>query len=83
MGKEEHLGLDFNPTCFSHPKSAQGLTLSHPDEAVRKFWIDHCIASRKISEFFGQQLGSTCMMDIWVPDGYKDYPATVSLRASG
>jgi L-rhamnose isomerase len=68
------LGLDFNPTCFSHPKSAQNLTLSHPDPAIRKFWIDHCIASRKISEYFGAQLGTPAVMDIWIPDGYKDLP---------
>ncbi len=74
--KKHSLGLDFNPTCFSHPKSAQNLTLSHPDDATRKFWIDHCIASRKISEYMGQQLKSPAVMDIWVPDGYKDTPAT-------
>jgi L-rhamnose isomerase len=74
--KKHSLGLDFNPTCFSHPKSAQNLTLSHPDETTRKFWIDHCIASRKISEYMGQQLKSPAVMDIWVPDGYKDTPAT-------
>lgn len=74
--KKHNLGLDFNPTCFSHPKSAQNLTLSHPDEATRKFWIDHCVASRKISEYMGQQLKSPAVMDIWVPDGYKDTPAT-------
>jgi L-rhamnose isomerase len=74
--KKHSLGLDFNPTCFSHPKSAQNLTLSHPDETTRKFWIDHCIASRKISEYMGQQLKSPAVMDIWVPDGYKDTPAS-------
>ena len=74
--KKHGLGLDFNPTCFSHPKSAQNLTLSHPDDATRKFWIDHCIASRKISEYMGQQLKNPAVMDIWVPDGYKDTPAT-------
>jgi L-rhamnose isomerase len=74
--KKHDLGLDFNPTCFSHPKSAQNLTLSHPDDATRKFWIDHCIASRKISEYMGQQLKNPAVMDIWVPDGYKDTPAT-------
>ncbi len=74
--KKHSLGLDFNPTCFSHPKSAQNLTLSHPDETTRRFWIDHCIASRKISEYMGQQLKSPAVMDIWVPDGYKDTPAT-------
>jgi L-rhamnose isomerase len=69
------LGLDFNPTCFSHPKSAQNLTLTHPDSAIRKFWIDHCIASRRISEFMGAELNNPAIMDIWIPDGYKDMPA--------
>jgi L-rhamnose isomerase len=73
--KERGLGLDFNPTCFSHPNSAQNLTLSHPDAAIRKFWIDHCIASRKISEHMGRELQTPAVMDIWVPDGYKDTPA--------
>ena len=70
--RKNSLGLDFNPTCFSHPMSAQGFTLSHPDDAVRNFSIDHCIASRRISEYFGEELGSTTIIDIWVPDGYKD-----------
>lgn len=73
--KQKKMGLDFNPTCFSHPKSADGLTLSHPDAAIRKFWVDHCIACRKISEYFGKELGSTSVMDIWIPDGSKDLPA--------
>jgi L-rhamnose isomerase len=73
--KQRSLGLDFNPTCFSHPKSAQGLTLSHPDSEIRKFWIDHCIASRRVSEYIGEQLENPAVMDIWVPDGYKDTPA--------
>jgi L-rhamnose isomerase len=73
--KKNDAGLDFNPTCFSHPKSDQGLTLSHPDSAVRKFWIDHCVASRKVSEYFGRELGTACVMNIWVPDGFKDQPA--------
>ncbi|HZG55659.1 L-rhamnose isomerase [Paenibacillus sp.] len=73
--KANGLGLDFNPTCFSHPKSADGFTLSHPDPAIRKFWIDHCKASRKIGAFFGEQLGQTCVTNVWVPDGYKDVPA--------
>ena len=51
--KKNDLGLDYNPTCFSHPKSSDGLTLSHPDAGIRKFWVDHCIGSRKISEYFG------------------------------
>jgi L-rhamnose isomerase len=72
--KQKGLGLDFNPTCFSHPKSEQNLTLSHPDAAIRKFWIDHCIASRKISEHIGRELNTPAVMDIWIPDGYKDIP---------
>lgn len=73
--KANGLGLDFNPTCFSHPKSADGFTLSHPDESIRRFWIDHCKASRKIGAYFGEQLGQTCVTNVWVPDGYKDVPA--------
>lgn len=73
--KDHGLALDFNPTCFSHPKSAQNLTLSHPDPAIRKFWIDHCVASRKISEDIGQELNDTSIMNIWIPDGFKDLPA--------
>lgn len=68
------LGLDFNPTLFSHPKSEQNFTLSHPDSAIRRFWIDHCIASRRISEHMGKELNSTTIMNIWIPDGYKDQP---------
>jgi len=70
--KENKLGLDFNPSCFSHPKSADGFTLSHSDKTVRQFWIDHCKASRRISALFGEQLGTPSVMNIWVPDGMKD-----------
>ncbi|MED3786012.1 L-rhamnose isomerase [Peribacillus frigoritolerans] len=73
--KENGLGLDFNPTLFSHEKAADGLTLSHPNEEVREFWIDHCIASRKIGEYFGRELGNPCLTNIWIPDGYKDIPS--------
>lgn len=73
--KKHGLALDFNPTCFSHPKSAQNMTLSHPDAAIRKYWVDHCIASRKISESMGRELNDSCIMNIWIPDGYKDLPA--------
>ncbi|WP_046174291.1 L-rhamnose isomerase [Domibacillus indicus] len=73
--KEQGLGLDFNPTLFSHEKAADGLTLSHPDEEIRKFWIDHCIASRKIGEYFGRELGTPCLTNVWIPDGYKDIPS--------
>ncbi|MCU5775566.1 L-rhamnose isomerase [Erwiniaceae bacterium BAC15a-03b] len=70
--KRNQLGLDFNPTCFSHPLSADGFTLAHHDAAVRQFWIEHCQASRKVSAYFGEQLGTPSVMNIWVPDGMKD-----------
>ena len=73
--KERGLGLDFNPTCFSHPL-AETATLSSADEKVRKFWIDHCIACIKISEYFATELGQPCMMNIWIPDGLKDVPGS-------
>ncbi|MBT2648507.1 L-rhamnose isomerase [Bacillus sp. ISL-34] len=73
--KENGLGLDFNPTLFSHEKAADGLTLSHPNEEIREFWVDHCIASRKIGEYFGRELGKPCLTNIWIPDGYKDIPS--------
>ena len=73
--KANHHGVDFNPTCFSHPKSADGFTLSHRDEGIRKFWVEHCIASRKIGEYFGKELGTPAVTNIWIPDGYKDSPA--------
>lgn len=73
--KERGLGLDFNPTIFSHPKASDGLTLSHPDKEIRDFWIRHSIACRKIGEYFGKELGQTCLTNIWIPDGYKDIPA--------
>ena len=70
--KKMNIGLDFNPSCFSHPLSADGLTLSHPDAKVRQFWIDHCKASRRISAYFGKELGTASVMNIWIPDGMKD-----------
>ena len=73
--KKNGLGLDFNPTCFSHPKSSQNLTLSHPDNGIRQFWIDHCVASRQISDYMGKQLNDPAIMNIWIPDGSKDTPA--------
>jgi len=72
--KSNDLGLDFNPTCFSHPLSEKG-TLSHPDPEIRRFWIEHCLASRRISEYFGRELGTPSVMNIWIPDGDKDLPA--------
>jgi L-rhamnose isomerase len=73
--KENGLGLDYNPTLFSHPKAADGLTLSHPNEEIREFWINHCIGSRKIGEYFGKELGTPALTNIWIPDGYKDIPS--------
>jgi L-rhamnose isomerase len=73
--KANNHGVDFNPTCFSHPKSADGFTLSHRDEGTRKFWVEHCIACRKIGEYFGKELGTPAITNIWIPDGYKDSPA--------
>ena len=67
-------GIDFNPTCFSHPKAADGFTLSHRDPGIRQFWIEHCIASRKIGAYFGRELGTPAVTNIWIPDGYKDTP---------
>ena len=72
--RAKDLGLDFNPTCFSHPNSADGFTLAHPDPAIRQFWVDHCVASRRISEYFGAELGTPAVMNIWIPDGFKDTP---------
>ncbi|MEM6159292.1 L-rhamnose isomerase [Erwinia sp. P6884] len=70
--KANGIGLDFNPTCFSHPLSADGFTLAHTDPEIRQFWIEHCKASRRISASFGEQLGTPSIMNIWVPDGMKD-----------
>ena len=73
--RANHHGVDFNPTLFSHPKADDGFTLSHYDAGIRQFWVDHCIASRKIGEAFGRALGTPCVTNIWIPDGYKDTPA--------
>jgi L-rhamnose isomerase len=67
-------GIDFNPTCFSHPLADDGFTLASYDQGIRRFWIEHCIACRKIGEFFGRELGTTCVTNIWIPDGLKDTP---------
>ncbi len=72
--KERGMGMDFNPTLFSHPKADDGLTLSHPDKGIRDFWIEHCIACRKIGAAMGEVLGSATVTNIWIPDGYKDVP---------
>lgn len=75
FAKERGLGIDFNPTLFAHDKVKDNLTLSSPDEETRRFWIDHCKACIRISEYFAEELGQPCMMNIWIPDGYKDIPA--------
>jgi L-rhamnose isomerase len=67
-------GVDFNPTCFSHPLADDGFTLSHADAGIRQFWIEHCIASREIGAYFGHKLETTAVTNIWIPDGYKDTP---------
>jgi L-rhamnose isomerase len=72
--KANNHGLDFNPTCFSHPLADDGFTLAHADGGIRQFWIEHCIACRQIGAFFGQQLDNTAITNIWIPDGYKDTP---------
>lgn len=72
--KAKKMGMDFNPTYFSHPKAADGLTLAHPDAAIRKFWVDHGICCRKIGAAIGQALGKTCVTNVWIPDGIKDIP---------
>jgi L-rhamnose isomerase len=73
--KQQKIGLDFNPTFFSHPKAADGFTLSHPNRGIRQFWIEHGIACRKIGAAMGKALGTACVTNVWIPDGYKDIPA--------
>lgn len=68
-------GIDFNPTMFSHKNVKDGLTLSSPDKNIRKFWVNHCKACLKIAEYFATEMNSPCLVNIWIPDGYKDVPA--------
>ena len=75
FAKERNMGIDFNPTFFSHDKVKDGLTLSSPDEETRKFWIEHGKACIRISEYFAKETGIPCVMNIWTGDGYKDIPA--------
>ncbi len=75
FANERGLGIDFNPTFFSHPMVKDGLTLSSPDEKVRKFWVEHGKRCIEISEYFAKETGKPCVMNIWIPDGYKDWPA--------
>jgi L-rhamnose isomerase len=70
--KQLGIGMDFNPSCFSHPKAGDGLTLTHPDPAIRAFWIEHCKRSRSIAADIGRQLGAAAVNNIWIPDGMKD-----------
>ena len=72
---ERGLGIDFNPTFFSHPMVKDGLTLSSPDEKVRKFWVEHGKACIRIAEYFAKKTGQPCVINFWIPDGYKDIPA--------
>ena len=74
FAKARGLGLDFNPTIFSHPKAAS-LTLCSPDEEIRRFWVNHVRACIRISEYFADETGVPCVMNIWIPDGFKDIPA--------
>ena len=73
--KARGMGLDFNPTFFSHPKAASGLTLSNPDESIRKFWVEHGKACIRIASYFAKETGIPCVMNVWIPDGYKEVPA--------
>jgi L-rhamnose isomerase len=72
---QEKLKLDFNATCFSHPKAVSGFTLSSREKSIRKFWIEHVKCCRKISVFMGRELGSPCLHNLWIPDGSKEVPA--------
>lgn len=75
FAKARGLGLDFNPTLFASKMVKDGMTLSHPDPAVRNYWIKHCKACRVIAEYFGREMGQPCLNNIWIPDGMKDIPA--------
>ncbi len=75
FAKKNGMGIDFNPTYFSHAMVKDGLTLSSPDEKVRKFWVEHGKRCIEISEYFANETGIPCVMNIWIPDGYKDVPA--------
>lgn len=75
FARERGLGIDFNPTFFSHRMVKDNLTLSSPDEEVRNFWIRHGQACLRIAEYFAEETGQPCVMNIWIPDGFKDIPA--------
>ena len=75
FAKSRNIGIDFNPTFFSHPMVKDGLTLSSPDEEVRRFWVEHGKRCVELSDYFAKETGYPCVMNIWIPDGYKDIPA--------
>ncbi len=75
FAKARNIGIDFNPTFFSHPMVKDGLTLSSPDEDVRRFWVEHGKRCVELSDYFAKETGYPCVMNIWIPDGYKDIPA--------
>ena len=75
FAKKYNMGIDFNPTFFSHEKVKDGLTLSSPDEETRKFWIEHGKACLRISQYFAEETGMPCVMNIWTGDGFKDIPS--------
>ncbi len=75
FAKKHDMGIDFNPTFFSHGMVRDGLTLSSPDEEIRRFWINHGKACIRISQYFAEETGIPCVMNIWTGDGYKDIPA--------
>ena len=75
FAKERNMGIDFNPSFFAHPMVKDNLTLSSPDEEVRKYWIEHGKRCVEISQYFAEETGVPCVMNIWIPDGYKDIPA--------
>lgn len=75
FAKDRNMGIDFNPTFFSHPMVKDNLTLSSPDENIRQFWVEHGKCCLKIAEYFADETGAPCVMNIWIPDGYKDIPA--------
>ena len=75
FAKARGMGIDFNPTFFAHPNVKDNLTLSSPDEATRKFWVEHGIACVKIAEYFANETGEPCVLNIWIPDGFKEIPA--------
>ncbi len=73
--KELGIGMDFNPTFFAHPKARDGFTLASYNENIRKYWVNHGIACRRIGNHIGEELGTACVNNVWIPDGLKDIPA--------